>query len=48
MIILRVRFEVLGESVNSLCEQCNLDFGRACIRIVRFVLTDYFDLSFLS
>ncbi len=48
MIILRVRFEVLGESVNPLREQGNLDFGRACISFVRFVLTDYFDLSFLS
>ena len=48
MIILHVRFEVLGESVDSLREQGDLDFRRAGVSFVCFVLTDYFDLSFLS
>jgi len=48
MIIFDVTFEVLHEAVNTLREQGDLNFRRAGVFRVRPVLTDSFDLSFLS
>ncbi len=45
-VILRVGLEVLGEVVDTLCEQCNLYLWRARVFVVLLVLVD--DRCFLT
>ena len=40
MVILLVSFEMLGKVVYPLCEECDLNFGRACVALVSSILFD--------
>ena len=48
MVVLHVGLEVVRKAVDSLGEQCNLNFGGTRVTRVRFILADYLALGFLS
>lgn len=48
MIVLHVGLEVLRKAVDSMGEQCNLNFRGTRVTRVRLILADYLALSFFS
>lgn len=47
MVILLVSLEVLGEVVDALCEQSNLNLGRTGVAFVKGILCNDFVFEFL-